>query len=93
MLTLERVRRESGAFGTVGRLGIATLAFALLVELVAHLEASDHALHGHVHSATAHAAHLGVFVGMVLIIAGVIGDGVRAARLHRSVEHNHKGVA
>jgi hypothetical protein len=93
MLTLERIRREFAALPALSRFGVATLAFALLVDLMAHLEATEGTLDGHVHTGTAYAAHLGVFVGMVLIIAGVIGDAVRAARLRHAVKPQRKGVA
>ena len=61
--------------------GAATILVGLLADL------AEHTLVPHVHDAIVagfpvgeHAAHLVVFVGMVLVLAGIVADGVRTAR-------------
>lgn len=81
------------ALPTLMRLGVASLGLSLLADVIAHLEAADHVIHGHLHTSAAMSAHVGVLVGMVLIFAGVVIDGVRQTRLRRSAERPSKGVA
>lgn len=70
------------------------MAFALFVDVIAHLEASGHAGHLHDHTPTEVWAHVGVLVGMVLIFLGVAVDGARQQRARRrSGEHETEGVA
>ena len=69
------------------KVGLLVVAIALFADLLAHLEVSAPVTHsgdGHVHTVTQLWAHFGVFVGMVLVFAGVVADGVR---------HNRKGGA
>jgi uncharacterized membrane protein YidH (DUF202 family) len=78
------------------RLGLAVIAFGLLLDLTEH---------GFVSQANAtivagfplaeHLAHLVVIVGMVLVLAGVVADGVRIHRSRpdepeRSQRHAHR---
>jgi hypothetical protein len=61
--------------------GAATILVGLMADLV------EHTLVPHAHDAVVagfpvgeHAAHLVVLIGMVMVLAGVVADGVRAAR-------------
>lgn len=63
------------------KLGAAAILVGLLADLV------EHTLVPHAHDAVLagfpvgeHAAHLVVLIGMVLVLAGIVADGVRAAR-------------
>ena len=65
----------------VSKLGAVTIAIGLLFDLV------EHTLVPHLHDAVVagipvgeHAAHLVVLLGMVLVLAGIVDDGVRTAR-------------
>jgi hypothetical protein len=95
MLTLEGIRRTARGLPAIVQLGLATMAFALLVDVMAHLEATAPTGQAHQHTSTEVWAHVGVLVGMVLIIWGVIVDGVRQRRARRAsaAEHRSKGVA
>jgi hypothetical protein len=62
-------------------LGIVTIVVGLATDLVEHTVVS------HAHDAIVagfalgeHAAHLLVLVGMVLVLGGIVADGMRAAR-------------
>jgi hypothetical protein len=60
-------------------LGMAVAVLGVGLDLVVHLSAAGDG-HEHVHvgfTLSEHAAHLVVMVGMVLILAGVVVDGVR----------------
>lgn len=81
MLVIERLRSEVRSFPLLTRIGVAILVLGGLADVVAHLEAAGHADHLHDHTASELAAHLIVFVGMVVILLGVVLDGVR--RTHR----------
>ena len=66
---------------TLTRAGAATILVGLLADLV------EHTLVPHAHDAVVadfpvgeHAAHLVVLVGMVLVLVGIVADGVRTAR-------------
>ena len=94
MLTIERIRTEARALPTMTKVGIVALAFAGLLDVVAHLEASDHVGHLHQHTSAEASAHLAAFVSMVLIYLGVVLDGARRARTRRrTAERDMKGVA
>jgi hypothetical protein len=94
MLTIERIRTEARALPTITRVGIVALAFAGLLDVVAHLEASDHVGHLHQHTSAEASAHLAAFVSMVLIYLGVVLDGARRARSRRHpAEREKQGVA
>ena len=79
MLTLERVRTELFSLPLLARVGLVILVLGGLADVVAHLEAVDHPGHGHEHAASELSAHLIGFVGMVVILLGVVVDGVRRA--------------
>jgi hypothetical protein len=94
MLTIERLRREAHALPVLTKVGIVALAFAGLLDLVAHLEATEHIGHLHQHTSAEASAHLAAFVSMVLIYLGVVLDGARRARSRRRpAEREKKGVA
>ena len=83
MLAIESVRAQARHLPTLIRVGLLVMAFALFADLIAHLEVSAPVTHtgdGHVHTTTQLWAHLGVFVGMVLVFAGVVADAVRRNR-------------
>lgn len=83
MLAIESVRAQARHLPTLIRVGLLVMAFALFADLIAHLEVSAPVTHtgdGHVHTTTQLWAHLGVFVGMVLVFAGVVVDGARCNR-------------
>jgi hypothetical protein len=62
--------------------------------VAAHLEAAEHAAAGHEHTSEELAAHLGAFVSMVVVFAGVVVDGVRHSRARRpSAGRTREGVA
>lgn len=85
MLTLERARMELRSLPLLVHLGLAILVIGGFADVAAHLEATGHAGHGHEHTASELSAHLIGFVGMVLILLGVVVDGVRQAYLGHSV--------
>jgi len=94
MLTIERLRREAGALPGLTKVGIVALGFSGLLDLIAHLEASEHVGHLHQHTSAEASAHLAAFVSMVLIYLGVVLDGARRARTRRrTAERDMKGVA
>ena len=80
MLTLEGLRPQLRHLPTLMKIGLLVMGLALFADLVAHLEVSAPVTHtgdGHVHTTTQLWAHVGVFVGMVIVFAGVVWDGVR----------------
>jgi hypothetical protein len=77
MLTLERLRTEALSLPTLARLGLVILVIGGLADIAAHLEAVGRADHLHEHSTSELSAHVIGFVGMVLILLGVVLDGVR----------------
>ena len=83
MLAIESARAQVRHLPTLMKVGLLLMAFALFADLIAHLEVSAPVTHtgdGHIHTTTQLWAHLGVFVGMVLVFAGVVADGVRRNR-------------
>jgi uncharacterized membrane-anchored protein len=82
------------ALPVLTKVGIVALGFAGLLDLFAHLEVNAHIGHLHQHTSAEASAHLAAFVSMVLIYLGVVLDGARQARRHRtSAERDMKGVA
>jgi hypothetical protein len=63
----------------LAKLGAATTAFGLVFDVSEHSFAQGSVATGGF-SAGEHAAHLVVLIGMVLILLGVIADGVRVSR-------------
>ena len=91
MLTLERVAAELRALPLLVRIGLVILVIGGFADVVAHLEAAGHADHLHEHTAAEISAHLIGFVGMVVVLLGVVVDGARRTHLGLSAEESSKG--
>jgi hypothetical protein len=63
----------------LARLGVATIAFGLVFDLSEHSFAAAAPVLSGGFSVGEHAAHLVVLIGMVVILLGVIADGVRTS--------------
>ena len=87
MFTIETITRDARNLPGLVKGGVLGLVFSGLADVIAHLEASDAAGHlagaAHQHSSTEHAAHLAGFVSMVIVLVGVVLDGVRQQRARR----------
>jgi hypothetical protein len=71
-------------FPAIAKLGVATLAFGLLFDLVEHtlvFRTPEPTIAGF--PLAEHAAHAIVLVGMILVLAGIVADGVRMSRRTR----------
>jgi hypothetical protein len=84
MLTLERIRRELLNLPMLTRIGLLILVIGGIADVVAHLEVSSHIGHTHEHPASELTAHLIGFVGMAVILLGIVLDGTRRTRRSRS---------
>lgn len=96
MLTIEPQGRTAARVPGLAKLGLAVMAVAGLADVVAHLEVSDvvEAVgHAHEHTGFEASAHLGVFVGMVLVLLGVVVDGFQRSRARRGPVTHEKGDA
>jgi hypothetical protein len=82
MFTIDRAR-ELLTLPLLVKIGLVAMAFAGLADVVAHLEGPSDG-HLHAHSAGESAAHLAGFVSMVVILLGVVIDGVRKGRVRRT---------
>jgi hypothetical protein len=93
MLTIEGDAGTGVRLPLTVRFGVAILVFGILEDLVAHRLAGTAATEGR-HAEAELIGHAIVFVGMVLILLGVVIDGVRQAVARRtSARHSSKGVA
>ena len=63
------------------RIGFAVMALGIAADLIAHVDSGVGHHHGGVTGAEL-SAHLIVFVGMALVLIGVVLDGVRSGRRH-----------
>jgi hypothetical protein len=73
---------DSPPFPALARFGLAVMALGLLLDFVEHdlvSHVNEQAVVGFPWSE--HAAHLVVLVGMVLVLVGIVRDGVRIGRL------------
>jgi hypothetical protein len=77
MLTLERARRQLLSLPLLVHAGLVVLALGGLADVVAHLAGAGSAAELHEHTAAEAAAHLTAFVGMVVILLGVVVDGAK----------------
>jgi hypothetical protein len=85
---IERVSETAHQLPLGSKLGFVVMVFGIAADLVAHLDpALDHH-HGGV-TGPELSAHLVVFVGMALVLIGVVVDGVRSGR--RPGGNAHKG--
>jgi hypothetical protein len=85
---IERVSETAHQLPLGSKLGFAVMVPGIAADLVAHLDpALDHH-HGGV-TGPELSAHLVVFVGMALVLIGVVVDGVRSGR--RPGGNAHKG--
>jgi hypothetical protein len=85
---IERVSETAHQLPLGSKLGFAVMVVGIAADLVAHLDpALDHH-HGGV-TGPELSAHLVVFVGMALVLIGVVVDGVRSRR--RPGGNAHKG--
>ena len=76
---IERASETAHQLPLGSRIGIAVVVLGIAADLVAHLDpALDHH-HGGV-TGPELSAHLIVFVGMALVLIGVVVDGVRSGR-------------
>lgn len=66
--------------------GVAVVAFGLVFDLSEHSFAPPGPVEGAGFSLGEHAAHLVVLIGMVVILLGVIADGVRSSGRHHRPE-------
>ena len=74
-----RLTRTANQLPIGSRIGLAVMVLGFAADLVAHLDpALDHD-HGGV-TVPQLSAHLVVFVGMALVLIGVVIDGVRSSR-------------
>lgn len=98
MLTIETIPqgvKTVGGFGAIPllvRIGLVVLVFGGFADVTAHVAAfapaagtGGAAEHTGGHTPDEVAAHVVVFVGMVVILLGVVVDGVRQTRLARRV--------
>ena len=86
MLALERAHIR--ALPLVTRLGLAVIVFGAVADLVTHLSFADAAEPGG-HTPAQLSAHAIVFAGMVLVLAGVVADGVRQSMVRRRGPGHH----
>jgi hypothetical protein len=63
----------------LAKLGAGTIGFGLVFDLSEHSFAQQAATPGAGFSSGEHAAHLTVLIGMVIILLGVVADGVHAS--------------
>jgi hypothetical protein len=78
---IRRVSRVARQLPIGSQIGLAVMVLGLAADLLAHLDpALDHD-HGAV-TGPQLSAHLVVFVGMTLVLIGVVVDGVRSGRRH-----------
>jgi hypothetical protein len=85
---IERVSETAHQLPLGSKIGFAVMVLGIAADLVAHMDpALDHH-HGGV-TGPELSAHLVVFVGMALVLIGVVIDGVRSGR--RTGGNAHKG--
>ena len=77
MPVIQRIAREAARIPAVSKLGFVVILLGLAGDLVVHLTAGVGHDHGGA-SGTMLSAHLVVFVGMAIVLLGVIADGVRS---------------
>ena len=96
MLTIEALLRQLATLPSLAKVGLVVMLLSGLADVMAHLEAHPVELVGqaHVHTSFEASAHLGGFVSMVLILLGVVYDGLQRSRARRGpAAHHRTGVA
>ncbi|HET8785903.1 MAG TPA: hypothetical protein VFM38_09730 [Candidatus Limnocylindrales bacterium] len=86
MLIIERIR-ELALLPTLVKLGLVLMAFAGASDVIAHVGAASDG-HLHAHTSSEAAAHLMGLVSMVVILLGVVIDGVRQGRKRQAVSRS-----
>ena len=76
---VERVSETAHELPLGSKVGFAVMVLGIAADLVAHLDPALEHHHGGVTSPEL-SAHLVVFVGMALVLVGVVIDGVRSGR-------------
>ena len=74
-----RASETAHRFPLGSKVGLAVMAFGMVADLVAHLSSSPIHSHGGM-TGPELSAHLVVFVGMALVLFGVVIDGVHTGR-------------
>ena len=90
MLTLEALARDLRSLPILARLGIVLLLGGGVTDVLAHLWTAG-AEHGHEFTSAEVWAHGVVFVGMVVVLIGVVLDGVRPSHPDRPVGESAPG--
>lgn len=85
---IERVSETAHQLPLGSKIGFAVMVLGIAADLVAHLDPALEDHHGGV-TGPELSAHLVVFVGMALVLIGVVIDGVRSGR--RPGGNAHKG--
>lgn len=91
MLALEASLQQLVSLPVITRIGLVIMVLGGLADVAAHLEAAGHTGHQHEHTAAELSAHLIGFVGMVVVLLGIVLDGVRRQRFARPAEHRVRG--
>ena len=76
---IERVSETAHQLPLGSQIGFAVMVLGIAADLVAHLDPALEHHHGGV-TGPELSAHLIVFVGMALVLIGVVVDGVRSGR-------------
>lgn len=92
MLTIERVARELRSLPILARLGLVLLLGGGVADVLAHLGTRG-AEHGHEFTSAEVWAHVVAVVGMVVVLLGVVIDGVRQPHPDGPVGDSAKGGA
>lgn len=71
-----------GRIPTGSRLGLIVMALGIIADLIAHLDPGLEHDHGTITGPQV-SAHLVIFLGMVVVLASVVVDGVRTGRRSR----------
>ena len=91
MRTIQRIAHEAARIPALSKFGFVVIILGLAADLVVHLTAGIEHDHGGA-SGTMLSAHLVVFVGMAIVLLGVIADGIRSTnrvvRAHVQGRHN-----
>ena len=79
MPVIQRIAREVTQIPIGSKLGFVVIVLGLAADVIAHLSPGLEHHHGGA-SGMELSAHLVVFVGMALVLLGVVFDGVRSGR-------------